>query len=275
MKNTRFGLNDLNDDLAFVKCIMANEKAAVAFFLETYSKPLLEYIGRSVLKLMPLPVYKPGFRKNSSANPSQTNPVLEQFDEYSYGIGCYGEYYMFIAALFNELSKQPQWDKLGYYAENPRSRFYTYLSVITTRYFLKHHPDKVDCKSAITDETSSYDENERLYLMLCLKLKDKDDDATFSEEMYHELEVARGMLKVKDARVIELTCFSDLSTMEIAEEMKDEFEKDPSAMSKKDVQTRISQWKNRAIVRLSGIITAEKNKHLFPSLMEYAKNKNY
>ena len=111
--------------------------------------------------------------------------------------------------------------------------------------------------------------------MLCLKLKDKDDDVTFSEEMYQELEVARGMLKAKDARVIELTCFTDLSTMEIAEEMKDEFEKDPSAMSKKDVQTRISQWKNRAIVRLSGIITAEKNKQLFPSLMAYAKSKNY
>ena len=272
MVNKLFRLNDLNDDMTFVKGIMANDREAVAFFLETFSKPLLEYVGRSVLKLMPLPVYKPRQRGVSE---------MERFDEYSYGIGCYGEYYMFIAALFNELSKKPQWDKLGYFAENPRSRFYTYLSVITIRHFLKHHPDWADCKSAQTgksgqtDETCSYDENERLYLMLCLNLKDKDDDVTFSEEMYHELEVARGMLKAKDARVIELTCFSDLSTMEIAEHMKDEFETDPSKMKKKDVQTRISQWKNRAIVRLSGIITAEKNKHLFPSLMEYAKSKKF
>jgi len=81
------------------------------------------------------------------------------------------------------------------------------------------------------------------------------------------------MLKAKDARIIELACFSDLSTMEIAEQMKDEFETNPSIMSKKDVQTRISQWKNRALVRLSGIITAEKNKQQFPSLLAYAKSK--
>lgn len=265
--DTRFRLNDIADDVAFVQRVMANEKAAVVFFLETYSKPLLEYVGRNILKLMPLPVYNP--RKGNEAE-------LEKFDEYSYSIHCSGEYYMFIAEKFKEISKQPQWDKLDYYVKDHKSRFYTYLSVITTRYFLKHHPDwDGDCKSAQTDDTSSYDENERLYLMLCLKLTDKDDDVTFSEEMYHEMEVARGMLKAKDARVIELTCFSDLSTMEIAEEMKDEFESDPSNMKKKDVQTRISQWKNRALVRLSGIITAEKNKHLFPSLMEYAKSKKF
>jgi len=241
---------------------MANDKDSVAYFLETYSKPLLEYVGRNVLKLMPLPIYKP--RQNDVSK-------LEQFEEYSYGIGCYGLYYEFIAALFEELSHKPQWNKLGYYVDNPRSRFYTYLSVITVRYFLKHHPD--DERSAGSDDTSSYDENERLYLMLSLKLQDKDDEVVFSEEMYQELEVARSMLKAKDARIIELACFSDLSTMEIAEQMKDEFETNPSIMSKKDVQTRISQWKNRALVRLSGIITAEKNKQQFPSLLAYAKSK--
>ena len=91
--------------------------------------------------------------------------------------------------------------------------------------------------------------------------------------MFQELEQARGMLKARDAKIIELACFSDLSTMEIARQMKDEFETDPSTMSRKDLQTRISQWKNRAIVRLSGIITADKNKHLFPALLDYAKNK--
>ena len=266
MVNTRFRLNDINDDLAFVKRIMTNDRDAVAFFLEAYSKPLMEYIGRSILKLMPLPVY----------NPRQGNAsVLEQFDEYSYGIGCYGMYYEFIAAMFKEISKQPQWDKLGYYVENPRSRFYTYLSVITTRYFLKHHPDRVDSKSAQndSDDVSSYDENERLYLMLCLKLQDKDEEMAFSEDMYQELELARTMLKERDAKIIELACFSDLSSTEIAEQMKDEFETAPSAMSKKDLQTRISQWKNRALVRLSGIITADKNKHLFPCILEYVKSK--
>ena len=46
-------------------------------------------------------------------------------------------------------------------------------------------------------------------------------------------------------------------------------------MSRKDLQTRISQWKNRAIVRLTGIITADRNKHLFPCLLEYAKNRKF
>ena len=299
MVNSRFKLNDLADDLAFVKRIMANEKDAVAFFLGTYSKPLLEYIGRSVLKLMPLPVYMSEGRGKRSADPSQTmapsktNPELEQFDKYSYSIQCYGEYYLCIAKKFNEMPAQrglsvvghrvniPQWDKLGYYAKNPGApRLYTYLSVITVRHFLKHHPDEDEDykssqtgKSAKNDEICSYDENERLYLILSLKLKDRDDDVVFSEEMFHELQVARGMLKTRDAQVIELTCFSDLSTMEIAEEMKDEFETAPSTMRKKDVQTRISQWKNRALVRLSNIITAEKNKKLFPAIMEYVRSK--
>lgn len=259
-----FRLNDIDGDLTFVKRVMANDREAVFYFLETYSKPLLEYIGRNILKMMPLPVYNPRQDKTSE---------LEQFDEYSYGIGCYGMYYEFIAALFKEISKQPQWDKLGYYAENPRSRLYTYLSVITTRYFLKHHPDRADGKWADDGDISSYDENERLYLMLSLKLQDKDDEVVFSEEMYQELEVARTMLKARDARIIELACFSDLTTMEIAQQMKDEFDSDPSAMNRKELQTRISQWKNRALVRLSGIITAEKNKQLFPSLLAYVKNK--
>lgn len=272
MVNKRFRFSDLDDDLAFVKRIMANDRDAVAYFLETYSKPLMEYIGRSILKLMPLPVYRP---RGGDSKTTRTRQELEQFDEYSYGIGCYGVYYEFIAAMFKEISKQPQWDKLGYYVENPRSRFYTYLSVITTRYFLKHHPDRVDSKSAQndSDDVSSYDENERLYLMLCLKLQDKDEEMAFSEDMYQELELARTMLKERDAKIIELACFSSLSSTEIAEQMKDEFETAPSAMSKKDLQTRISQWKNRALVRLSGIITADKNKHLFPCILEYVKSK--
>ena len=262
MVNTKFRLNDINDDLAFVEKVRTNDKDAVAFFLQTYSKPLMEYIGRNVLKLMPLPVYKP---RRADTPPS------EQFEEYSYGIGCYGMYYEFIAALFREPDKQPQWNKLAYYADNPRSRFYTYLSVISVRHFLKHHPDKE--RTASDDDADSYDENERLYLMLCLKLQDRDDEVTFTEDMYQELEVARGMLKAKDAKIIELSCFSNLSSTDIAEQMKDEFETDPSAMSRKDLQTRISQWKNRAIVRLSAIITADRNKHLFPCLLEYARRK--
>lgn len=262
--NTTFRLNDIDDDVAFVKRVMTNEKDAVGFFLQSYSKPLLEYVGHHILKMAPLPVY----------NPRQGNVAeLERFDEYSYGIGCYGMYYEFIAALFKEDDRQPQWDKLGYYAENPRSRLYTYLSVITTRYFLKHHPDKERAVNA--DDDSSYDESERLYLMLCLKLQDNDEEVAFSEEMYQELELARTMLKARDAKIIELACLSDLSSMEIAKQMKDEFETDPSTLSRKDLQTRISQWKNRAIVRLSGIITADKNKSLFPSLMAYAKSKKF
>lgn len=262
MVNTVFKLNDIDSDLAFVTQVMENNKEAVSYFLETYSKPLLEYIGRSILKLMPLPVYNPRREKVSD---------IEQFDEYSYGIGCYGMYYEFIAAMFEELGKRPQWNKLGYYAENPRSRLYTYLSVITTRHFLKNHPDKE--RTASSDDTSSYDDNERLYLMLSLRLQDNDDEVAFSEEMYQELEVARTLLKARDARIIELACFSDLTTMEIAQQMRDEFETDPSTMNRKELQTRISQWKNRALVRLSGIITADKNKHLFPSLLAYAKSK--
>lgn len=262
MINRTFRLNDINEDLAFVKRVMANDKDSVAYFLETYSKPLLEYVGRNVLKLMPLPIYRP--RQNNVSK-------LEQFDEYSYGVGCYGMYYEFIAALFEELSHKPQWNKLGYYVDNPRSRFYTYLSVITVRYFLRHHPD--DERSDSGDDVSSYDESERLYLMLCLKLYDKDEETVFTEQMYQELDLARSMLKARDAKIIELSCFTDLKTLEIAEQMKDEFETDPSTMSRKDLLTRISQWKNRAIVRLSGIITADKNKHLFPCLLDYAKNK--
>ncbi len=262
MASTKFRLNDINDDLAFVKRVIENDRNAVAFFLEVYSKPLMEYIGRSILKLMPLPIYKP---RNSGVS------VSEQFDEYSYGIGCYGSYYEFIAAKFLVESKLPQWDKLCYYDMSPRSRLYTYLSVITTRHFLKNHPDKE--KAINNGETSSYDDNERLYLMLCFGLQDHDEEVVFTDEMFKELELARSLLKEKDAKIIELACFSNLSTMEIAQQMENEFEPALTTMNKKDIQTRISQWKNRAIVRLSGIITSSKNKHLFPCLLEYAKKK--
>ena len=164
-------LNDVNDDLAFVRRVIGNEKEPVDYFLKVFSKPLLEYVGRCILKLQPVEVF---------------NPDEHTFTAYSYSAGCISLYYKFIAEEFAAASNfTPQWDKLRYYESASRSRLATYLNVITTRYFYRHHPDtfddtadeerrlsgrRHDGKSVDAELLSSYDESERLYLLLCLKL---------------------------------------------------------------------------------------------------------
>ena len=266
-------LTDVNDDLAFVRRVIGNEKEPVEYFLKDFSKPLLEYVGRCILKLPPVEVY---------------NPDERTFTTYSYSAGCSSLYYKFIGEEFAEdRNFLPQWDKLRYYEASCRSRLVTYLNVITTRYFYKHHPDtfddisdderrrsgkRRDGKSIEEELLNSYDESERLYLLLCMKLQDKDEEVRFSEDMFRELEMARTMLKEKFAKVIEYCYFHDLTTTEIAERMKDDFETDPANMSRKDIQTRISQWKNRALASLTNIIMQDKNRGLFPNIREYVSN---
>lgn len=266
-------LENLSDDLSFARRVIDNEKKPVLFFLTDFSKPLLEYIGRCILKLPPAEIYHSG--ENS-------------FTEYSYSVGCSSLYYKFIAEAFPEAADfLPQWDRLRYYEQTGTARLVTYLNVITTRYFYRHHPDTFDDtneeqrklkgerrsgKDIDPDLLHSYDDSERLYLLLCAKLQDKDEEVDFSEEMYAELEVARKMLKEKFAKVVEYCYFSNLPTMEIAERMRDDFETDPRLMSRKDIQTRISQWKNRAIASLTNIILNDKNKQLFPNMRTFISN---
>ena len=265
--------NDLSDDLVFVRRVIGNEKEMVKFFLTDYSKPLLEYVGKSILKLPPMEIY---------------HPEGHAFTEYSYSLGCSSLYYKFIAEAFPEQELfVPQWDKLRYFEQSPRSRFTTYLNVITTRYFYRHHPDTFDDisdderknngerrknKNIEAEQLSSYDDSERLYLLLCMKLQGKDEDVLFTEAMFDELEVARKMLKEQYVKVVEYCYFSDISTMKIVELMKDYFETSPEKLSRKDIQTRISQWKNRAIASLTNIILSDKNKQLFPHIRAYISN---
>lgn len=269
----KYKLNNLADDIFFARQVTENEKEAVGFFLSDFSKPLLEYIGRNILRLSPVEIH---------------HPEGSSFTELSYSLGCSSLYYKFIAEAFpEEKNFVPQWDKLRYYVNDNRSRLATYLTVITTRYFCRHHPDTFDdvsdderrmngnrqrCKNEDAKLLNSYDESERLYLLLCMKLQDKDEEVRFSEEMYGELETARKMLKEKFAKVIEYCFFSDLTTTEIIENMRDYFETNPDVMSRKDVQTRISQWKNRAISSLSNILLNDGNKQLFPNIRAYISN---
>lgn len=260
-------LKDLADDVAFVRRVIGNEKSSVEYFLTVFSKPLLEYIGRRILRLPPAEVY---------------NPDGSALREYSYGIGCSSLYYKFIAEEFPaDKLFAPQWDRLRYFEANGHSRLATYLAVITTRYFYRHHPDTFDDTGAEErrregrrgggDESllRSYDESERLYLLLCMRLQDQDDEVRFTDDMLRELELARSMLREKYARVVDYCFFSGLPTMEVAARMRDEFERAPESMSRKDVQTRISQWKNRAVASLANIIMQDKNRHLFTHIRDY------
>lgn len=261
------------DDLSFAKEVTENRGEAVDYFLTVFSKPLLEYIGRKILRLPPVEIF---------------HPEGHAFTELSYSVGCSSLYYKFIAEAFPaDKHYVPQWDKLRYYVSDNRSRLATYLSVITTRYFLSHHPDTFDDvgdeerrlrgerrtpKSREAEILHSYDESERLYLLLCLKLQDKDEEVRFSEEMYQELNVARGMLKDKYAKTVEYCYFTDMTTTEISERMRDYFETSPEKLSRKDVQTRISQWKNRALASLTTIILNDSNRKLFPHMRAFISN---
>lgn len=106
---------NVEEDLAFAKLIVANHPEAISYFMGDYSIQLLRYVVKNILHL------KSNYEYGEPAN------VIA------------GDYYIFIAAPFNELKGSiPQWHKIDLYKGENDARLYSYVSYITKNHFIKN-----------------------------------------------------------------------------------------------------------------------------------------
>lgn len=105
----------VEEDLAFAKLIVANHLGAINYFMSDYSIQLLRYIVINILHL------KTNFEYGEPAN------------------AIAGDYYIFIAAPFDELKDNiPQWHKIDLYKGENNARLYSYVSYIAKNHFIRN-----------------------------------------------------------------------------------------------------------------------------------------
>lgn len=263
----RFYFNNVNDDLVFRDLVIRNEKPAVDYFLGVFSKPILEYVGKHIAKVQPSKVYD-----------FENQRYIDV-----YNISIIGAYYEFIAKQFLNLGEGkkniPQWDALKIY--KGKCRLYTYVNVITTHYFYKH-PVLVDKGGGLTQvprdiKEALFVDSELLFQKLCDYLYDEDDSLEFSQAVKEEIDKARDELRTKmskqgenigerDYWVLKYSVVEEYNTDETAKLLESFFNHPLAEMERTQVQSRLSQWKLRAIQHLTDVILASANTMKYPNL---------
>lgn len=265
----RYNLNSVDDDLSFRDQVITNKKESVDFFLSVYSKPILEYVGKNIVKVAPSQVY------------DFTNKRF--LDVYSIGVS--GLYYEFIAAKFPKIGEEnaniPQWNALRNYNGANDCRLFTYLNVITIRHFC-NNPIKEDKARGITKgrgevDEASFVDSDMLFQKLCDYLYDEDESLEFTQAIKEELDKAKHELREKTPKVGGINGERDYLVLsysvvyeyesDVIAELLEEFLPRPIAeMKRSQIQTRLSQWKLRAIQHLTDIILDPKNKKKYPNV---------
>lgn len=274
LHNMRFKHTNIDEDLYYRDQIANNNEEYVNDFLGNYSKPILEYVGEKILNVTPVELYS---FKNKSYYKDYATPILSEF-------------FLFIAAKFLDLTnpdgspnKTPQWDALRSYSAKNNCSFYSYVNQITIRYFCKKTSNK---KEPISND-KAFDYFANLFY---------DQDIPYddlSEEIKNDLRSVLYDMKnaeksdksdgEKDSRILELSIMYDYEWYDVAEEMAEYFNypipdqlKDLPKNEKQKIQTRIAQWKKRAIEHLSSKVIKDKDdkyKHLKSAILQHKINR--
>lgn len=258
----RFKHTNIHEDLDYKDHVVNNEKVYVNDFLTSFSKHILQYVGEKIIKVTPVELYD--FASNT------------YYKDYS--IPLAGEYYLFVAAKFlegideyNRPTKVPHWDVIRNYSGANNCTFFSYVNLITIRHFNKiaiqdgkEPPVAPQSQDLIFSFLSRiyYDQdlphnelNEALQTDLQDALNDLKDITPQNPDKSFRFDGE------KDYRVLELCCMYNYDWDDIADELEDYFTTPFSVpltelpeKEKKAVQTRISQWKKRAIHHLTSLI---------------------
>ena len=281
-----FKPTNIKEDMELRDQVIENEKDAVQGFLDNFSKPILQFVGQYIKKVQPIDVYS--FERKAYYK--------------DYAIPITGEYYMFIAAKFPGEEKDgeahipaPQWNVLRYYSAANDSRLYNYVNIITIRHF-----KKLAIQSDKSDEIHSLEEKDvfdflaKIYYDQDFSYEDLSQD--IMKDLYTALNDLRcisskeknigniGNFKFdgeKDYQVLKLCIMYDYEWNDIAEKLKEYFPapfphslKDLPDKDKKMIQTRIAQWKKRAINHFTNLIyRSDKYKYLKSAISKHRTNK--
>lgn len=294
----KFKHTNIHEDLDYRDHVVENHEEYVNDFLNVFSKPILQYIGEKIRKVTPVEIYS---LENRASYRDYAMPLI-------------GEYYMFIAAKHPGQEKDgelpiesPQWNALRKYSAENGCTLYSYINTITVRNFLKtavqsNPPEKTATsiersKGKNHEDIITHDETFDFIAKVYYDQEYLYDD--LGEEIKNDLRKALNDLKeitidpekesnnsfkfdgTKDFRVLELCCMYDYKWDDIADELKDYFKvpfsgplQDISDKEKKSIQTRIAQWKKRAIEHFTDLIyKSNRYKYLNSAIIQHRINR--
>lgn len=268
------------EDKVFREDIVANKKNAVNFFLEDYSKPILEGIGRSLHGSFH------GF--TGSVMTAMKSDELLESDEYSvsendinYYVALSGTYYEFVSKRNPYIDGMPEWGVLRKFKAENNARLSSYLCVVFTRYvygeYTRNDKNK-GIKKVPSVGISTVESEDYLFNILVDTLCDEEDDI-LSDEIMSEIKTAEKLFAQtrngkEDSIIIDLSIYKNYTSDEIAEKLCGWFSQPLESMSKKAIQTRISQWKIRAVKHLASFILDKNNGKNFPNLWRLVSEHN-
>ena len=231
-------LRNIDGDLEIARRVVENDTATVNYFLGEFSAPILDYVGKNIMK----------------TSGCLVNDKLHYYMEHS------GEYYEFIGAKFE--NNIPQWNKISLYRAKQNkgeseARLYTYVNVITVRHFiaLKQKKDK--------NKWENLDDMPESMTISILKEYEGFDEISLAEEKeeYKELDIAWAKLPERDQLILTYLVIQDANPLDIFDEMIQYVDTkiSPDQFSVKQKQDAMSLMKRRAKKHLCNLIVEQRN----------------
>ena len=290
----KFRHRNINEDMEYRDHVVENCEEYVNDFLTSFSRPVLQYVGEKLLKVTPVEQY-------SFVNKTYYN---------DYAIPVIGDYYLFIAAKHpgdekeNDLPiTEPQWNALRTYSAANSCMLCDYVRIVTIRHFNKiaAKTKGKEVETTVSSITRSKDKNheelvsqDEIFDLVAKIFYDQDiTDDDLAEDIRRDLRNALNELKditpngnfrfdgKKDFRVLELCCMYDYKWDDIADELREYFPEpipdvfsELSDIEKKSIQTRIAQWKKRAILHLTNLIyKSHRYKYINSAVIQHRINR--
>lgn len=292
----KFGHKTIEEDLRYRDHVVDNQDEYVRDFLGPFSRPILHYIGQHIVHVEPTCVFN---YNNRTYYKDYATPLSAQY--YMFIAAKFpgdekdGE---------PPITK-PQWKALRSYSAENKSSLFNYVNIITIRYFYSHNEyDNGNTVVVPFDEVKKSKEEDGLdvaqrKIFAYLQEIYYDQEVPIydlSEEILTDLKRALYDLKdikkkyegktekskykfdgEKDYRVLELCCMYEYDWEDIADELRDYFDnpfptpiEELSPQDKIDIQNRIAQWKQRAILHLTNLISdSDKYNYLKSAIIKH------
>lgn len=214
---------NLSAEYEFIRRISNNNVQEVHFFLNEYSIPMLNSIGKDI----------------------HTDIVIDTSGKVTYYHELMTPFYLFISA------RNKEWHKLLLFKNKKNAHLTAYLSCITSRFFYKEKIKEEN--NDLNKKTISLQENEDIAILL-EQVRNPDD--TTNPALVELALKAKNMLpEERDRKVLELLVMDDTDTLDAFEELSAYIIPSPSSPP-------IVDWDNKRKQNAVSLLKLRAKEHL-------------
>lgn len=237
---------NIKANLEFAKRVYNNDSESVKFFFVYFSEPILEYIGKNVYRVMPVP-YEYVNRKTG-----------ERSKKLSYAVPLTSEYFEFVACSNDTGELVQDWKKVKQYKgindKGIYSLLYTYINRITINHFNKE-AEKAKKKNS---NLYSMDDEENRIMATLMDYEGFDiiDNEIMGEERMEVINAVWDELNERDQTVLNYLCKDDCKPIDVFDEMVEYMDAKTDCDTWDDTikQRKLSQMKIRAQKHLAKLV---------------------